>query len=316
MNHFDWIHRRSNGENFPAEVHLSAFYLDGKQLLQATVRDVTARQRAEEVLIKGKEKAEELNKLKSNFLANMSHELRTPLISVLGFAEILEDELHDNFELGAMAATIKSGGRRLLKTLNFILDISILESGKIKTNIYESDIVSLIKVAFDSFSSTATQKGLTYSFNPSQKEIISVIDPVLFNSILENLLNNAFKFTTKGEVSVNVYIKAEKAIIEVIDTGIGISNEEQQIIWDEFRQASEGISRNYEGIGLGLTIVKKYTALMGGTISVGSIVGEGSNFTIEFPIAKAIVKATQEQVPDSLRNSEMNPLLRIKNSQR
>ncbi len=284
----EFHNKKKNGELYWESATLSPL-LNEKDIITnyiAVKEDITEKKRMINELIIAKEKAEEMNRVKSSFFSNMSHELRTPMIGILGFSEILEDELKENKELTRMANTIRLGGQRLMKTLNLILDISKLESGEIQANIEKINIVPLLKEAADLFASAAERKELLYVFNTSREEILCKIDSGLFEIIFENILNNAVKFTDNGSITMSAFTLDAKAVIEIADTGIGISDEEQKLIWEEFRQASEGLSRHYEGTGLGLTIAKKYTELMGGTISVHSAIDKGTRFTIKFPLSE------------------------------
>ena len=259
-------------------------------------QDITESKLTEKELIEAKDKAEEMNRLKTNFLANMSHELRTPLIGILGYAEFLENELKDE-ELLQMAATIKTSGQRLNTTLNNILDISRIDSGKQQMELKEQDIIKYLIEQVKLFKVAAEGKGLSLNLEIKEKILNAFIDEEMFVSIISNLLSNAIKFTNKGEITLRAMQYGDKAVIEVQDTGIGVSEDYQDIIFEPFRQASEGFSRKFEGTGLGLTIVKKYIGIMGGTITVNSKPGDaaagmasGSTFILKFPLTGHIVE--------------------------
>ena len=249
--------------------------------------DITSRKNAEEELIKAKETAEELNRIKSSFLANMSHELRTPLIGIVGYAEFLQNELKDN-ELIEMVNNIKTSGQRLNTTLNNILDISKIESEKKEVNFKDQDLLIFLHEQINLFKAAAEGKKLTLNFETFEEKLNAYIDEEMFVSIISNLLNNAIKYTEKGEVTLIARKETDKAVIEVKDTGICVREELQKIIFEPFRQASEGFSRMFEGTGLGLTLVKKYTDLIGGTITLKSKPAVGSTFTLKIPINKTI----------------------------
>lgn len=261
------------------------FNKDGSRKGLAVIgRDITNLIKTQEELVKAKEKAEELNKAKSYFFANMSHELRTPLVGILGFAELLADELEDNPELAKMAKLITNSANRLKETLNLILSISKLEAGKLDIKLSQKDIVPIVKNSFSLFEQSCRNKGLNYELETPDTEVICKIDGNLLQNVIDNLINNAIKFTNNGGVTVKVYVENSSAKIDVIDTGIGIPDESQSIIWEDFRQVSEGLNRSFEGTGLGLTIVKKFTELMNGKVYLESKVGIGSKFTIELPM--------------------------------
>jgi PAS domain S-box-containing protein len=272
-----------------------------KKLLLSIFRDITSQKSYEHELMHAKEKAEEMNRVKSNFLANMSHELRTPLVAILGFSEFLREELYSNSELSPMIESIRKGGNRLLETVNLILNTSQIESGKEKISLHEMNIIPLLKESFNLFIPQAANANLEYKFDVTAKEIVCRIDDRLFRDVLNNLLNNALKFTEKGCVTLKAEVYFGKAFIKVVDTGIGIPRDKQSMIWEEFRQVSEGLSRSFEGTGLGLSIVKKYTGLLNAAISLESEVGKGSTFIVELPLSenprvesKTIIKEKKE----------------------
>jgi PAS domain S-box-containing protein len=259
-------------------------------------QDITERKLAEKELIEAKDKAEEMNRLKTNFLANMSHELRTPLIGILGYAEFLESELKDK-EFLQMATTIKTSGKRLNTTLNNILDISRIDSGKQQMELKEQDIIKYLIEQVELFKVVAEGKGLSLNLEIKEKILNAYIDEEMFISIISNLLNNAIKFSLKGSVTLRAMQQDDKAVIEIEDQGIGIPENYQEIIFEPFIQASTGFSRKFEGTGLGLTIVKKYMEIMGGTITINSKpenlnagFAGGSIFILKFPINQHVVE--------------------------
>ena len=276
--------------NQPIPITKNTFYVKdlgtGKILGIASIgRDMTIRKKYEAELIAAKNKAEEMNKIKSNFLANMSHELRTPMIGILGFSDVLKDELKDEEHL-AMLEQIYSGASRLLSTLNLILDLSRIEARSIEINPKINNIAKIVIDTVKLFEGYARKNNLKLKAIINGNDIFSLVDEQLLNQIINNLLNNALKFTKEGEVIVTVSkeIFEEKlwSVIKVSDTGIGIPAKSISLIFEEFRQASEGLNRNYEGTGIGLTITKRIVEMMGGIISVQSIEGKGSTFTVRF----------------------------------
>ena len=238
--------------------------------------------RAAELVI-AKDRAEEMNRLKSNFLANMSHELRTPLIGINGFADFLRQDIKEP-ELKEMAEIIFNSGNRLSETLNLILDLSKFESETMDFNYQKFDVVKETTDIINLFKGAARKKGLSIKAVYSQPAIIIDTDGWAFRSILNNLINNAIKYTNHGEVVVYVSLIAGYVQVKVSDTGIGITKAYYDIIFEEFRQVSEGLSRNFEGTGLGLNITKKIVEKFEGKISVESEVGKGSIFTVQLPI--------------------------------
>ncbi|MCI0473744.1 MAG: ATP-binding protein [Ignavibacteria bacterium] len=253
------------------------------------IRDISDRKKIMEELIIAKDKAEEMNKIKSNFLSNMSHELRTPLHGILGFSQMLEEEIEDS-ELRKMASTIHTSGKRLLETLNLLLSFSKTEAKKIEINYSEININNLISETIEFFKAYAESKNLKLEFYDNQSNLNAILDERLLRDILNNLINNAIKFTDKGGVIVDLAVHNNDIIIKVTDSGIGIPENKYEMIFEEFRQESEGLNRNFEGTGLGLTLTRKYAELMHGTIKVESVVGMGSVFTVSIPI-KPHIKA-------------------------
>jgi PAS domain S-box-containing protein len=247
--------------------------------------DLTHIKKAEEELIAAKEKAEEMNRLKSNFLANMSHELRTPLNGILGFASILSSSI-DNPEYNIMAQSIFTSGKRLSETLNLILDLSKAETEDIVLHSKSINIIPVVNRVVELFSEPAGKKNLLLETVIANENLYAKLDENLFERTINNLVSNAIKFTDNGKISVKVGKETTEGkdwiYIQVKDTGIGIPEDKIDLIWEEFRQVSEGFSRSFEGTGLGLTISKRIVQLMNGVITVESKVGEGSVFTVKF----------------------------------
>jgi PAS domain S-box-containing protein len=257
-------------------------------------RDISEKQHLFDELVKAKEKAEELSRIKSSFLANMSHELRTPMVGILGFSEILSNEIK-NPELQEYANLIHHGGTRLMDTLNLILDLSLIEADKLNTIISNFDLIKEINDVLRLFRKTASRKNLSLGLI-SESDVFDVcLDKRLTRQVLNNLVNNAIKYTNAG--SINVYVKEvslnrEKfAEIKVEDTGIGIPDNMKEIIWEEFRQVSEGYGRMFEGTGLGLSISKKFVEILGGKIFLEKTeVNKGTTFKILLPVKSAVTE--------------------------
>ncbi len=281
---FEWINLRNNVP-FYVEVNLSLFQLNEKPLAIAVIRDITERKKFEEELIAAKEKAEDMNRLKSSFLANMSHELRTPLVGILGYSEILSEEIKKPENL-KMVKDIYNSGKRLLETLNSILDLSRIEANKFEINPSRFNLVDLVHEEINLYKAVAQIKNISLNVRMFHHELIINSDKKIVQNTISHLINNAVKYTSQGSVVVSVTTEKnakEYAVIKVADTGIGIPKESQALIFDEFRQASEGLNRQYEGTGLGLTITKKYISFLQGTIHVKSEPGVGSEFFVKIP---------------------------------
>ncbi|SHK57111.1 ATP-binding protein [Rhodothermus profundi] len=251
--------------------------------LAATFNEMLTRvQEHQAVLVAAKEAAEEMARLKSTFLANMNHEIRTPLAGILGYAQILEEELQDPMQR-EMAQVIKQSGQRLLDTLDSLLYMSCLEAGTVCVHHRELDVVAATRAVINELEPLARSKKLELTLQSSEAALTACIDEGLWERLVKNLVHNAIKFTEKGGVTVLLEGDAETIQLQVADTGIGIPEELQSVIFEEFKQASSGLSRDYEGSGLGLTIVQRIVRLLDGQIYVESQPGIGSIFTVIIP---------------------------------
>jgi len=262
------------------------------------------RAQSKEELIKARDKAEEMNRLKSNFLSNMSHELRTPMVGILGYIEILKEEITKP-DLKDMSEEIYSSANRLLETLNLILDLSKIESNKSEVHKIDLNLGRITVDQVKGFEERAKKKNIFLKISIKDEQVYSSLDERIFRQIINNLVSNAIKFTNIGGVTVevdkNLIGEEEKATLSVTDSGIGIPINSQQIIFEEFRQASEGLNRVFEGSGLGLSITRKFAKMMDGEISVHSTLGKGSTFTVSFPLSKkerqiVITKPTEDVI--------------------
>jgi CheY-like chemotaxis protein len=220
------------------------------------------------------------------------------LIAILGYAEILNSEI-ENKEWNEMVSTIMQGGKRLLETLNLILDLSKVEADKVQIDYSEINISQEVCDIVSMLVPVAQKKNLYLKAVLDKENISSKLDKRLLHSIITNLVNNAIKYTHTGGIQVELSVisrsKKDYAMIRVVDTGIGIAQEDQDTIFDEFRQVSEGYNRHFEGAGLGLTIAKKFVEKMGGSISLESEAGKGSTFTVVFPAENGLLKSEAER---------------------
>ncbi|HEX9739797.1 MAG TPA: PAS domain S-box protein, partial [Ignavibacteriaceae bacterium] len=295
------LNKKKEGELYWEKAIISPSITDGKIThFIALKEDITEKKKIIEELIDAKEKAEEASRLKSNFLANMSHELRNPMVGILGYAEIMEQEFSDPQQL-EIASIIKQSGNRLMETLNSILDLSRIEANKHDINITPVNLIELINESVTLYKPLANRKGLFLNFKSLVNSIYINSDKDILTKVFSNLINNAIKYTQTGDITIKVSINANlnnNVIIDIVDTGIGILEEFHQVIFEPFRQVSEGLSRKFEGNGLGLSITKKFVELLGGSISLKSKPGKGSTFSVLFPLI--IPEGNNKTAPDKL----------------
>jgi len=232
-----------------------------------------------------KEKAEESDRLKSAFLTNMSHEIRTPMNGILGFTELLKEPNLSSDDQQDYIQTIQISGARMLNTINSIVDISKIESGLMKVDIKGTNINEKMEFTYKFFKPEVEIKGLQFLFKSSlpAKDAIIKTDNEKVYGILTNLVKNAIKFTYEGSIEFGYEKKGKYLEFFVKDTGAGIPQNQQQIIFERFRQGSESHNRGYEGSGLGLSIAKSYVEMLGGEIWVESEEGKGSTFYFTIP---------------------------------
>ncbi len=281
----EFIQKSKSGREFPIRLSISKINIGNKNTGYdlAIAMDISLQKKFEQELKSAKERAEEMNNLKSIFLANMSHELRTPMIGILGYAGMIHDDTSDP-EIKEMAGAVVKSANRLTDTLNQILDLSKVEANKIDLRLHKVRMSVIINEVIDHFKVASREKDIKLIYSEQDGNIFSMLDERLFSQIMGNLVNNAIKYTHKGKVEVRLQKENEFAVVTVRDTGIGISEKYIDMVFEPFRQASEGYNRKFEGTGLGLTISRKFIELMNGSITVTSEVNKGSLFTVRFPL--------------------------------
>lgn len=272
---------------------------------ESLLSEIAMRKTVEQELIKAKEKAEELNILKSNLLANLSHEFRTPLSGIIGLSELLSDEIVNKEQL-KLINDIMSSGKRLNDTLNSILLLAQFESSEIILHKEKINIANEIRNYFEKFKYKTDEKNLTLKIVIEDISIFVETDKELLRQVFYNLFDNAVKFTDKGSVTVRLYSLQDadgfSAAVDIADTGIGISDKYKGHIFDDFRQVSEGYTRKYEGTGLGLTLTKKVLNLLNGSVKFTSIQGKGSTFTVTIPAFKEDkIGILKEDIDESIK---------------
>lgn len=299
---FEWLFRDVLEREFFAEVIIDKMPLQGSVSYQVVIRDMTARKQAEDQLIEAKEIAEQASREKADFLSVMSHEIRTPINAVIGITHLLMDNnpRKDQFK---NLETLKFSSQNLLSLVNDILDFSKIEAGKIEFEKTEFDLNYTLKNLACTFDFRTTDN--VDFIKQIDKSIPSSLigDPNRLTQILTNLLSNAFKFTSKGNITLTVHAQSnsdEKTSIyfEVKDSGIGISEDKLEHIFQSFAQEKSDTTRKYGGTGLGLAITKKLIELQGGEIKVESKLGEGTKFffTLEYEAGNE-----KTQNPDTFR---------------
>jgi PAS domain S-box-containing protein len=292
--------RRRDGSLFPVEISLSPIQTEGGTHVTAVIRDVTERKRAEQEVRRLQQQytielearnreSERANRLKSEFLASMSHELRTPLHTIIGFAELLQEE-HDgdlNERQARFVGHIRRDSEHLLELINDVLDLSKIEAGQLTLKKEVYPLAKSIGDALDAIRPGAAAKGIRVE-ELGQRDARVDADPLRVKEMLYNLLSNAVKFTPEGgRIWVEIRADAGFARVTVGDTGIGIPAEEQENIFDKFYQVGNTTRGVREGTGLGLSITRELVQMHGGWIEVASRPGEGSRFTFTLPTAPA-----------------------------
>jgi PAS domain S-box-containing protein len=281
--------RRKDGTEFPVAISFSPVRTDDGFRVTAIIRDMTAQKAAEEELRLANQRlelrnneAERANALKSEFLASMSHELRTPLHTILGFTELLQEELEGplNTKQKRFVQHVHRDSVHLLALINDILDLSKIEAGRMDLNIETIDATAVITETVNSMRAAAEAKDIVLDDGISPPLYV-LADPVRFREIMTNLVSNAIKFTPNGGRVWIEYLQpgASNVEIAVADTGIGIAPEDQEIIFDKFRQVGFTTKGVREGAGLGLAIVKRLVEMHSGKLFLESAPGRGSRFS-------------------------------------
>jgi PAS domain S-box-containing protein len=277
--------RRKDGAFVDVEILGVPVEVDGERLgLMGLYHDITE-------LLEARREAEAANSAKSQFLANMSHELRTPLNAIIGYSEMLQEEVADlgQTELVPDLGKIHTAGRHLLALINDVLDLSKIEAGKMELYLEEFDVQAMVEDVATTVRPLIGKNGnrLEVHCPPAVGEMRG--DLTKIRQMLLNLLSNASKFTSDGKIDLDVARERdggdEALVFRVRDTGIGMTPEQQQKVFEAFAQAEASTARKFGGTGLGLAISKRFCEMMGGGIELESEPGKGSTFTIRLPTA-------------------------------
>ena len=291
----EFENKKKNGEIFWEHASISGIRNNKGEIAYyvAIKEDITERKKTELELIRAKEKAEESDRLKTAFLANMSHEIRTPLNAIIGFTgmlhtDTLEPQLREEY-----FAIINQSSQALLNLIDDIIDVSKIEAGHIRIIPHKIDITGLMKELYTGIKRDLLVNGKDVKASltiPWGEEFIIHVDSFRLKQILQNILNNAVKFTEKGEIEFGYRLKSNDTMISffVRDTGIGIPKDQQKVIFERFRQADDSSTRKYGGTGLGLWVSRNLVELMGGSVFVESDPGRGSVFYVDLPLDKDV----------------------------
>lgn len=268
----------------------------GDVIVSGILTDVTEQKVAEAVLTESKQQAESANQLKSAFIATMSHEIRTPMGAVNGFAELLTRELAEVEDETGVAfpdqvteflQAIRENSQKLLTLVNDLFDLSNLEVGSIKLRRISIPLHDIIMRSTSKIAVALSQKGIDLRVDLDEHDPVVIGDPQRLEQVIDNLLSNAAKFTEEGSVTVRTRARADgRAEIDIVDTGVGISDDYVDRLFTPFVQEDSRLNRRFEGSGLGLSLVKRLLDLMEGDIQVESEKGEGSTFRIILPMPK------------------------------
>ncbi len=274
----------------------------------AIKEDITEKKKTEFELIRAKEKAEESDKLKSAFLANMSHEIRTPMNGIIGFSNLLTGKNISQKNTEYYKSLITESSNQLLSIVNNIIEISKIESDQVQVDLSTVDLNNLLNKISILFEKDVKEKGLDFKVNIqlTHKNSVTVTDDTKVRQIITNLMNNALKFTKEGFIEIGAQVKNDQIQIYIKDTGIGISKNISDIIFERFRQAEEDHTREYGGTGLGLSISKAYVEMLGGEIWIESVKNEGATCYFTLPCEKCRKKEKKIIVEENITNMDYN----------
>jgi len=308
--------KNKNGEFYWEAASVSAIKNESGDIINyiKNGEDITHQKNTEIELKIALEKARQSDRLKSAFLSNMSHEIRTPMNGILGFIDLLYEPNLSKVEIDQYSGIINQSGKRLLNTINDIIDISRIEAGVIVISNTETSIKNILDELYSFYSLETKLKGLSLflELSLSSDQLTAITDSQKLHGILTNLIKNAIKYTEKGSIIFGCLLKDNFIEFFVKDTGIGVPKNRIQAIFNRFEQADIEDTRVFEGSGLGLAISKAYVEMLGGEIIVESEEGKGSKFTFTIPYiknAKKEIKQLTESIDNTASISENLNLL-------
>ncbi len=281
---------RKDGSEVPVEISLSPVETDEGMLVVSAIRDVSERKHFEKTLQAKNDELEAANAAKDQFLASMSHELRTPLNAIIGFTGTLLMRLPGPLteDQEKQLRIVQSSARHLLSLISDILDLARIEAGKVELHLEQVVLQEIVDEVHSSLRSMASEKKLAFSATAPREPITLMTDRRALAQILLNLANNALKYTNEGSVTIDVRTRAgsagEHCDISVIDTGVGIKDEDRERLFQAFEQLEPLSTRRVEGAGLGLYLSQKLAKVVGGHLSFTSEFGRGSTFTLSLPL--------------------------------
>jgi PAS domain S-box-containing protein len=267
------------------EINHTVMMYNGKKALLEIFHDITERKKGEDDLIRSKERAEESDRLKTAFLHNISHEIRTPMNAIVGFANLLHEPGLSDEDHNSYIDIISRSSNHLLSIVNDVIEISNIEAGQLHLSLAEEVPEEILSEIYMQFQHLAREKDIEFKIDIRDDKIVEKFktDRTKFIQIFSNLLNNAFKFTSSGSIVFGYTHRGPDIEFFVKDTGIGIDEASQKKIFDRFYQVDNTVTRIHEGTGIGLSISKAYVELLGGTIWVSSVPGQGSEFFFRIP---------------------------------
>ncbi len=291
--YYDKLLEKGKGYKIWVETTIFPIYNEDEKVEYVVIihKDISEVKLAEEEIKIAKDSEMEANRLKNAFLQNISHEIRTPMNSIIGFGELIVDTVKNKIasEESYMLTNFMVGIKRLNRTLNQILELTQIDTGNYEVNIQPLNLKEEIEEAVNSFRHELAEKKLELYINLDEKHLNILADKAALNRILNNLIENAIKFTNKGYIKIESYSNINETILfcSIKDTGIGISEEYLNHIFEPFSQEEDGFNRPYEGNGLGLALTKRYLDIINSSITVDSVKGVGSTFTFTLPIFKS-----------------------------